>query len=64
MVSSFNRIKQGKHFDENYQPYTKEFLEKIIDHFLEKEDYESCHLIKSIIDIRFDHNNGFNNKIS
>jgi len=63
ILSSFSRIRNGFFFDENYQPYTKEFLEKMTHYFLTKEDYESCQILKNFIDIRFDHENGYKNII-
>lgn len=63
MIESYDRIKEGKHFDGNYQPYTKDFLDKMLFFFQEKEEYNHCQLIKSIIDLRFNHDFGFNSKI-
>lgn len=59
MSSSFSRIKNGFYFDEKYHPYTKEFLEKMIVYFRDREDYESCQVLKNLMDVRFDHENGY-----
>lgn len=56
---NFDRIKSGKYFDDNYQPYTKKFLEEMIDYFLKREEYENCTLVKDHIDKRFSHESGF-----
>lgn len=58
---NFDRIKSGKYFDDNYQPYTKEFLEKMIEYFSEIEEYESCVIVRDHIAIRFNHEVGFLN---
>jgi hypothetical protein len=59
IISSFSRIKNGFYFDENYHPYTREFLNSMVDYFLSFEDYESCHILKELIDRRFNHENGY-----
>lgn len=56
---NFDRIKSGKYFDDNYQPYSEDFLQKMIDYFLQREEYESCNIIKNHMDIRFNHDIGF-----
>jgi hypothetical protein len=63
MISSINRIKDGFYFDENYHPYTREFLDVMITYFKDKEDYESCQLLKNVIDKRFNHENGYKSPI-
>ena len=59
ILNSFSRIKDGFCFDENYQPYTKDFLQKVIEYFKEREEYEKCQLVKAILDKRFNHDDGF-----
>lgn len=63
LVDSFDRIMGGKHFDSNYQPYTREFLEKMREYFQDREEYEKCQFIKSVIDLRFDHDLGFKTRL-
>lgn len=63
MINNFNRIKTGLYFDDNYQPYSKDFLNEMIEYFLSKENYESCQILKELIDRRFNHDNGYNTLI-
>ena len=63
MIDSFCRVKNGFYFNENYQPYSREFLVEVIEYFLSKEDYESCQILKDLIDTRFNHDNGYNTPI-
>jgi hypothetical protein len=63
ILHNFERIKSGKYFDDNYHPYTKEFLEKMIQYFIQREEYENCDFLKKHIDMRFSHDFGFFNSI-
>ncbi len=61
MVNSIDRIRSGFYFDENYHPYSKEFLNSMISYFQDKEDYESCQVIKIVMDKRFNHDGRYSN---
>ncbi len=55
MQDTFNRIKEGKITDENFKPYTEEFIKKILQYFENKEEYEKCKTISDFLNIRFNH---------
>jgi len=55
MQDTFNRIKGGKITDENFKPYTEEFIKKILQYFENKEEYEKCKTISDFLNIRFNH---------
>lgn len=59
IIDSFNRIKNGFYFNENYQPYTEEFMNVMIEYFISKEEYESCQILKNLMNKRFTHENGY-----
>ena len=61
MHSSYQRIIDGKLFDENLKPYSKEFLEKVLNYLEENEMYEDCNLLHKIIKERFDHDLNYKN---
>lgn len=62
ILHNFERLKSGKYFDDNYQPYTKEFLQKMIEYFVVREEYENCDFIQKHINARFSHESGFTTK--
>lgn len=55
MRESFNRIKSGKNYDVNFKPYDREFINKMILYFENKEEYENCKTLVDFSNIRFDH---------
>ena len=55
MNSALIRIKSGKSFDEQFKPYTEDFIKKTIQYFESKEEFENCQILKEFINIRFDH---------
>lgn len=56
--NSYDRIKEGKHFDEKLKPYTKEFIKDMIQYFELKEEFEKCQIIQKFND-RFDHEKNY-----
>ena len=48
-------------FDENLKPYSKEFLEKVLNYLEQNEMYEDCNLLHKIIKERFDHDLNYKN---
>jgi hypothetical protein len=61
MQSTFDRIKDGKIFDNKLKPYSQEFLEKILYYMEERERYEDCLILKNIINNRLNHDNNYKN---
>lgn len=61
MQSTFDRIKDGKLFDNKLKPYSQEFLEKILYYMEERERYEDCIILKNIINNRLNHDNNYKN---
>lgn len=59
MNNSYKRIFHGKHFDENFKPYTQDFIKSIISYFEMREDYEKCQFLKEYISNRFDHEKNY-----
>lgn len=56
--NSYDRINEGKHFDEKLKPYTKEFIKDMIQYFELKEEFEKCQTLKRFND-RFDHEKNY-----
>lgn len=59
MNNSYKRISSGKDFDENFKPYTKDFIKDMVTFFESNEDYEKCHLLVKYIEKRFDHDKNY-----
>mgnify|MGYP003402370129 CR=1 FL=1 len=55
MNESFSRIKDGVYFDKSFNPYSKKFMQDVLEYFESREKYEECILLKDIIKKRFDH---------
>ncbi len=60
MNTSYQRIVSGFTFDESFKPYSKEFLEKLLNYFEEKEMYEECAFLNNFIKQRFNHDLNYN----
>jgi hypothetical protein len=60
MNSTFDRINNGKHFDEKFKPYSEVFIKKIVSYFENKEEYEKCKILTDFINIRFNHDKNYN----
>ena len=56
MRDGLDRIKAGKSYDVNFKPYSREFIDKMISFFEEREEYENCKTLVDFLNIRFDHN--------
>jgi hypothetical protein len=54
---TFERLKSGFYFDVNLKPYRKDFIQKILEYFEQKEKYEECAIIREILKNRFNHEN-------
>ena len=61
MQSTFDRVKEGKIFDNKLKPYSQEFLEKILYYMEERERYEDCLILHNIINKRLNHDNNYKN---
>ena len=59
MNNSYKRISSGKDFDENFKPYTKDFIKDMVTYFESNEDYEKCQLLIKYIESRFDHEKNY-----
>ena len=57
--SNLERIKLGKVFDQNLKPYEKNFLENMLKYLEERERFEDCLIISSLIKSRFDHDKNY-----
>ena len=62
IIGNWIRIFSGKHFDENFQPYTQDFIKEIIQYFQSREEYEKCQFLKEYISNRFDHEKNYLSK--
>jgi len=59
MNSTFERIKVGKFFNENFEAYSKDFINKIMKYFENREEYEKCQILVNFIEKRFNHEENF-----
>lgn len=59
MNSNYERINLGKCFDVNFKTYEKNFVEKMISYFEEKEEYEKCKVLLDFSKERFDHEKNY-----
>ena len=55
MKETYNRVESNKCFDIKLKPYKKDFLEKVLFYFEEKEEFEKCVIINNFINQRFSH---------
>ena len=55
MKETYNRVESNKCFDIKLKPYKKDFLEKVLLYFEEKEEFEKCMVINNFINQRFNH---------
>ncbi len=62
MITTYQRMSTGLYFDNNLKPYRREFFEKVLNYFIEKEQYEECSIIRDIIESRFNHDDELNFK--
>ena len=59
MNNSYERINQGKYYDMNFKAYEKNFIEKMISYFEEREEYEKCKVLFDFSKERFDHEKNY-----
>ena len=57
--SNFQRISNGKHFDEKFKLYDQKFLNEMIFYYQNREEYEKCQFILNYIKERFDHKKNY-----
>lgn len=55
----YNRIKNGKPFNNKLKPYSKSQLNNLIEDLIYEEEYEKCQEVKEFIESRFKHESGF-----
>ena len=55
MKETYSRVESNKCFDIKLKPYKKDFLEKVLFYFEEKEEFEKCLVISNFINQRFSH---------
>jgi hypothetical protein len=55
----FDRISKGKLLDEELRPYTRQFIDEIIQYFEIREDYEKCQTLKDTLE-SMDHEKNYN----
>jgi hypothetical protein len=63
MIETFKRIKENKHYDVNFKPYSKELLKNLLTFFEEREEYEKCKMIHEFIESRYNHELNYKNII-
>lgn len=56
MNEAYDRIINGLYYDKQLKPYTKDFVNQMIDFFTKIEEYEKCSKINEFIEQRFNHN--------
>lgn len=61
MNTVLDRLKSGKYFDTNFNPYSKEYLKEVLVYFRDNEKYEECAIIREIVKKRFNHESNFRN---
>lgn len=59
MESNFKRIKAGKQLDINKRPYNADFINKMIKHFEDMEEYEKCNILLSFREKMTDHESNY-----
>jgi hypothetical protein len=57
--SNFQRILNGKHFDEKFKIYDQKFLNEMIFYYQNREEYEKCQFLLNYIKKRFDHKKNY-----
>jgi hypothetical protein len=57
--SNFQRISNGKHFDEKFKLYDQKFLNEMIFYYQNREEYEKCQFLLNYIKNRFDHKKNY-----
>jgi hypothetical protein len=55
MEITFDRIKNNKEWDETFKPYSVKFLDKMLQYFTEREEYEKCSVIYKLKEKKIKH---------
>lgn len=58
---SLKRIQKGIHFDIDYTPYDVDFIDRMIDFYVDCEEYEKCQYLLDFKTKRFSHSYGYKN---
>lgn len=45
----YQRLDQNKPFDQLFKPYSKTVLNRVLDYYVSKEEYEKCQVIVKFI---------------
>jgi hypothetical protein len=59
MNESFNRICDGKNYSLSFEPYTEDFIAKMISFFEREEEYEKCEKLFLFKSKRFNHEENY-----
>jgi hypothetical protein len=59
MDTNYERILNGKKLDLTSRPYNIKFIDKMINFYEEKEEYEKCEVIHSFKKELLDHENNY-----
>lgn len=62
MEKSFERIKNNKEWDETFKPYNIKFLDKLLEYFTEKEEYEKCSIVYKLKEKKIKHEDKYDNR--
>ncbi len=57
--SNFQRIKEGKHYDENFILYDQKFIDEMIFYYQNREEYERCQYLVNYKEKRFNHKKNY-----
>jgi hypothetical protein len=55
MELTFDRIKNNKEWDESFKPYSVKLLDKMLQYFTEREEYEKCSVIYKLKEKKIKH---------
>lgn len=59
MNESFVRICDGKQYNTKFEPYTEDFIIKMISYFEREEEYEKCEKLFAFKSKRFNHEENY-----
>jgi len=57
--NSYDRILNGKNYDDKFKLYQLDFINEMIDYFELREEYEKCQILKNYKEKRFDHKKNY-----
>lgn len=55
MEITFDRIQNNKEWDETFKPYSINLLDKMLQYFSDKEEYEKCAVIHKLKEKKIKH---------